>query len=303
MPFSARMLAVQRPIIPVVGELIRQHPGTISLGQGVVHYGPPQAALEHMRQGLSDPDIHKYKPVEGTAELVAAIEHKLLAENGIRTAPESRVVVTAGGTHEPVDPVRVLTNRSSGKQGFALAQAALDAGAEVTLIAAPSAVPIPTGLEYIPVEAASQMEQAVLKACQNADALLMAAAVADFRPVNPAAQKIKKSSGIEAIPLEPTTDILAAVAAQRGRTGLPLAVVGFAAETQNLLANAQAKLRAKRLDMIVANDVSAPGSGFAVDTNRVTLLYPSGKSEPIPLATKAEVAERVIAEVVTLLNK
>jgi len=214
-----------------------------------------------------------------------------------------RVVVTAGGTQEPVDPVRVLTNRSSGKQGFALAQAALDAGAEVTLIAAPSAVLIPTGLEYIPVEAASQMEQAVLKACQNADALLMAAAVADFRPVNPAAQKIKKSSGIEAIPLEPTTDILAAVAAQRGRTGLPLAVVGFAAETQNLLANAQAKLRAKRLDMIVANDVSAPGSGFTVDTNRVTLLYPSGKSEPIPLANKAEVAERVIAEVVTLLNK
>jgi aspartate/methionine/tyrosine aminotransferase len=97
MPLSARMLAVQRPIIPVVGELIRQHPGTISLGQGVVHYGPPQAALDHMRQGLSDPDIHKYKSVEGTAELVAAIEHKLLAENGIRTAPESRVVVTAGG--------------------------------------------------------------------------------------------------------------------------------------------------------------------------------------------------------------
>ncbi len=214
-----------------------------------------------------------------------------------------RVVVTAGGTQEPVDPVRVLTNRSSGKQGFALAQAALDAGADVTLIATPGALPIPAGLEYIPVEAASQMEQAVLKACQNADALLMAAAVADFRPVNPAAQKIKKSSGIEAISLEPTTDILAAVAAQRGRTGLPLAVVGFAAETQNLLANAQSKLRAKRLDMIAANDVSAPGSGFAVDTNRVTLLYPSGKSETLPLATKAEVAERIIAEVVTLLNK
>ena len=177
-----------------------------------------------------------------------------------------RVVVTAGGTQEPIDPVRVITNRSSGKQGFALAQA-------------------------------------VLQACQNADALLMAAAVADFHPASPAEQKIKKSNVINAIPLEATNDILAAIAAQRGRTGLPLVVVGFAAETQNLLANAQAKLRAKRLDLIVANDVSAPGAGFAVDTNRVTLLHAGGQTETLPLTSKAEVAERVVAEVVTLLSK
>ena len=214
-----------------------------------------------------------------------------------------RVVVTAGGTQEPIDPVRVITNRSSGKQGFALAQAALDAGAEVTLIAAPTALPIPSGLEHLPVETAAQMEQAVLQACQNADALLMAAAVADFRPASPAEQKIKKSNVINAIPLEATNDILAAIAAQRGRTGLPLVVVGFAAETQNLLSNAQAKLRAKRLDLIVANDVSAPGAGFAVDTNRVTLLHAGGQTETLPLTSKAEVAERVVAEVVTLLSK
>jgi phosphopantothenoylcysteine decarboxylase/phosphopantothenate--cysteine ligase len=212
-----------------------------------------------------------------------------------------RVVVTAGGTQEPIDPVRVITNRSSGKQGFALAQAALDLGAEVSLIAAPNALPVPVGVQYIPVGSAAEMEAAVLKACLSADALLMAAAVADFTPTHPAEQKIKKQAGVPRIELTPTNDILAAVATQRTQSGMPRAVFGFAAETQDLLNNAQVKLQAKKLDMIVANDVSAADAGFAVDTNRVTLLRADGSREALPLLSKDEVAEKIIQELVKLL--
>ncbi len=214
-----------------------------------------------------------------------------------------RVVVSAGGTQEPVDPVRILTNRSSGKQGYALAQAALDAGAEVTLISAPVSLESPDSVEFIQVTTASEMETAVLGACANADVLLMAAAVTDFRPASFARQKIKKISGLPSIELEETPDILAAVSAQRLQSGNPRLVVGFAAESQDLLTNAESKLKAKHLDLMVANDISQPGSGFSVDTNQVTLLYPDGQSTPLPLMTKTEVAERVIAEVIKLMPR
>jgi len=149
-----------------------------------------------------------------------------------------RVVVSAGGTQEPVDPVRVLTNRSSGKQGYALAQAALDAGAEVTLISAPTALAAPVGARLIPVQTAAEMEEAVLSTCIECDALLMAAAVADFRPARAAQQKIKKDQGAPVLELEPTHDILALVGLQRGQSGRPRVVMGFAAETESLLENA-----------------------------------------------------------------
>jgi len=214
-----------------------------------------------------------------------------------------RVVVTAGGTQEPIDPVRVITNRSSGKQGFALAQAALDQGAEVTLIAAPTAQPVPVGLEYIQVGSAAEMEIAVLKASQSADVLLMAAAVADFTPSHPAGQKIKKQAGAPKIDLKPTNDILAAIAMQRNQSGMPRVVFGFAAETQDLLDNAQAKLQAKKLDLIAANDVSAADAGFGVDTNRVTLLRADGSREALPLLSKDEVAEIIVKELIKILGK
>ena len=214
-----------------------------------------------------------------------------------------RLVVTAGGTHEPLDPIRFLTNRSSGKQGLALAQAALDLGADVTLIAAPVALPIPIGIEQIPVLTAAEMADAVLAASKNADALLMAAAVADFRPSQISDQKVKKEGGLASLALEPTTDILAAVASQRQETGQPRVVVGFAAETEHLLENATAKVQAKSLDLIVANDVSAADSGFGVDTNRVILLDAWGDSEPLPLMSKMAVAERVLDRVIKLLDK
>ena len=213
-----------------------------------------------------------------------------------------RLVVTAGGTQEPLDPVRYLTNRSSGKQGLSLAQAALDAGGDVTLIAAPVALSIPVGADHVPVRTAAEMAQAVLAASQDADALLMAAAVADFRPAQMAEQKVKKERGLASLGLEPTTDILAAVASQRPSSKHPRVVVGFAAETENLIDNAKAKLKAKTLDLIVANDVSAADSGFAVDTNRVILLDAWGDSEPLPLMSKTAVAERVIGRVTELLQ-
>ena len=214
-----------------------------------------------------------------------------------------RLVVTAGGTHEPLDPIRFLTNRSSGKQGLALAQAALDLGADVTLIAAPVALPIPNGVEYIPVRTAAEMADTVLAASKDTDALLMAAAVADFRPSQVADQKVKKERGLASVGLEPTTDILAAVADQRRETGHPRVVVGFAAETENLLDNAAAKIQAKSLDLIVANDIGAADSGFGVDTNRVILLDSWGDSEPLPLMSKTAVAERVLDRVVKLLKQ
>lgn len=214
-----------------------------------------------------------------------------------------RVLVTAGGTQEPVDPVRFLTNRSSGKQGLALAQAALDAGAEVTLIATPGVPRAPAGAGHQVVGTAAEMAEAVLQAAATADVLIMAAAVADFRPAHEAAEKIKRAEGTPVLALEPTVDILAAVGRQRRETGRPAVVVGFAAETQDLLDNARHKLQAKKLDLLAANDVSAADSGFGVDTNRVILLDAGGGTETLPLLTKAEVAERIVARIVALLGE
>jgi len=214
-----------------------------------------------------------------------------------------KVVVTAGGTQEPVDPVRFLTNRSSGKQGLALAQAALDRGADVTLIAAPITLPIPTGVELVSIRTAAEMTGAVLEARKDADALLMAAAVADFRPARVADQKVKKGRGdLAALELEPTTDILAAVADRRTETGMPRVVVGFAAETEDILENAKLKIQAKSLDLIAANDVSAVDSGFGVDTNRIVLIDASGRSESLPLMSKMAVAELLLDKVIGLLG-
>jgi phosphopantothenoylcysteine decarboxylase/phosphopantothenate--cysteine ligase len=215
-----------------------------------------------------------------------------------------RVVVTAGGTREPLDPVRVLTNRSSGKQGYALAQAALDAGADVTLISTMSQLPVPVGATFVPVETAAQMRDAVLQHIIGADALLMAAAVADYRPAEVATHKLKKS-GADAetriLTLVRAPDILSEVSQQRPCSGWPRVLVGFAAESEDLLHNAQEKLQRKGLDLIVANDITAPDAGFAVDTNRVTLLQAGGGVEPLELTSKARVAEHVIARVAHLL--
>lgn len=259
--------------------------------RGAVVVGPEEG---HLASGL----VARGRMTE-PKELLGHVRHQLSRGGPLQGR---KVVVTAGGTQEPVDPVRLLTNRSSGKQGFALAQAALDAGADATLIAAPTSLHVPIGVQHIPVRTAAEMAKAVLEACQQTDALLMAAAVADFRPAQAARQKLKKEQGLPTLTLEPTTDILAAVAAQRRESGQPHVVVGFAAETEHVIENAQAKLQAKALDLIVANDVSSSDSGFGVDTNRVILLDRWGESLPLPLLSKTEVAERVVERVISLLS-
>jgi len=214
------------------------------------------------------------------------------------------VVVTAGGTHEPIDPVRYITNRSSGKQGYAIAQAAIDAGARVTLISTAGALATPVGATLIAVETAAQMAEAVFREAEAADVLIMAAAVADYRAALVSDQKIKKQAqGTElSLTLMQNPDILATVGARREATGFPRVLVGFAAETQDLIANAQHKLQAKHADLIVANDVSVPGLGFGAEANRVTLLSRDREPIAVPQQSKAAIAELLIAQVAKLLT-
>ncbi len=197
------------------------------------------------------------------------------------------IVVTAGGTQEPIDPVRHIGNRSSGKMGYAIAEVARGRGAKVTLITAPTALPEPPNIKIIHIITADEMRQAVLKATKGANALIMAAAVSDYRVEGPAEQKIKREHGKIILELTPTADILSEVPDS-------LVKVGFAAESENLIINAKIKLEGKRLDMIVANDITDPESGFDVDTNRVTLIDKTGKVEELPLMSKREVAEIIL---------
>lgn len=233
-----------------------------------------------------------------TPKLLGAIR-AVLARDGILAG--RRVVVTAGGTREPLDPVRYLTNRSSGKQGYALAQAALDAGAQVTLISAARSLETPFGAELIPVETARQMQAAVLERAASADALIMAAAVADFRPRTTSEQKIKKSDEL-ALQLDKNPDILLSVRERRLESRFPRVVVGFAAESQNLAALAREKLERKGLDLLVANDISAPDAGFDLDINHV-LIFDARGGDPVELAaSKAQVSEEIIRRVAALLD-
>jgi phosphopantothenoylcysteine decarboxylase/phosphopantothenate--cysteine ligase len=204
------------------------------------------------------------------------------------------VLVTAGGTREPIDAVRVITNRSSGKQGYAVAAEAARRGAKVTLVSTITGS-VPAGVDVIPVDTAAEMAEAVFGRAEQADVVVMAAAVADFRPVAPAAGKLKKDAGPPRIELEPTVDILAELGSRK-RPGQVL--VGFAAETANVAEHAADKLRRKHLDLIVANDVSAPGVGFEHDTNAVTIIDRDGMVQNVPLADKRQVAAAVLDAVV-----
>lgn len=293
-------LAARCPVLvaPAMDGGMFEHPATQAnletlRRRGVQILGPAQGRMASGLMGLG----RMLEPAEilGQARLALSRGGPLAGRH---------VVVSAGGTQEPLDPVRYLTNRSSGKQGFALAQAALDLGARVSLVVGATAalLPTPAGAERTDVETAAQMAEAVLGLCQEADVLIMAAAVADFRPREVRAHKIKKGA-LPQVELEPTQDILLAVAEGRRRVGQPKVVVGFAAESERLLENAQDKLERKGLSMIVANDISAPDAGFAVDTNRVLLLLPGGVVEPLPLMAKSEVAHAILEWVIRLLAR
>ncbi|HSS01244.1 MAG TPA: bifunctional phosphopantothenoylcysteine decarboxylase/phosphopantothenate--cysteine ligase CoaBC [Kofleriaceae bacterium] len=230
------------------------------------------------------------------ADIVEAAAHVLSPQD----LAGKRIVVTAGPTYAPIDPARFIGNRSSGKMGAALAAAAQRRGADVTLLLGPSGLTPPVGVTTVTIETAAQLEMALTAAAANADVIIMAAAVADYRVARPAEHKLKRSQ------LGPSTDLslvanpdlLANLGKRRGRNTTPL-LVGFAAETQDVVANAQSKLAAKRCDMVVANDVSEPGAGFAVDTNRVTVVDPHSVVE-LPAGTKAEVAHRILDRILAL---
>ena len=261
-----------------------QHNVAVLAGRGVVVVEPDEGRLAGGDNGkgrLASPEV-----------IVAAIERTL----GPGDLAALRVVVTAGGTREPIDAVRVIANRSSGKQGYAIAAEAASRGARVTLISTVE-LPTPSGVTLVSVETAAEMEAAVNSAAESADVVVMAAAVADFRPKVVAEHKLKKDLGPPDILLEPTPDILAGLGARK-RSGQTL--VGFAAETNDLHANAMSKLRRKNLDLIVANDVSATGVGFQYDTNAVCILRPDSATVSISLTDKRSIARAVLDAVVEI---
>jgi len=227
-----------------------------------------------------------------TETIIATIQ-QVLGRSG--DLPGKRIVVTAGGTQEPIDPVRHIGNRSSGKMGYAMAEAARDRGATVSLITAPTSLPQPVGMEVVHIKTAAELKEAVAKAVSQADALIMAAAVADYQPRSVAKAKIKKEAPSLTLELIRTPDILTEVKGNFLR-------VGFAAESQDIVTNARQKLEKKQLDIIIANDITDPSSGFGVDTNKVTLIDRDGKVESLPLLTKREVADKILDKVVELLK-
>ena len=291
-------LATQAPLIlaPAMDGGMYDAPATQAnlatlLERGATVIGPAEG---HLASGLSGRG-RMLEPNEIIGHL-----RLILGRAGLLAA--KKVVISAGGTQEPLDPVRVLTNRSSGKQGYALAQAALDAGAQVTLVTAPTSLTPPVGARVVHAQTARQMLEAVLAESSDAEALVMAAAIADFRPKLSAPGKMKKRDGIPQVTLEATEDVLEAVSTQKSKKKRPRVTVGFAAESQDLLANASEKLKSKKLDLIVANDISATDAGFGAETNRVTLLFANGKQESLPLMSKIEVAETIIVRLAALLE-
>lgn len=269
------------------------------------HHMWANAATQANVQTLRQRGMHILEPVQGPLASGAVgwgrMQEAEAIVNAVRTllAPGllagKHIVVTAGGTQEPIDPVRYVGNRSSGKMGIALAEAAAALGARVTLLYAAIGVPVPGGIEARHTPTAQEMASAVREAAGQADALIMAAAVADYRPAKIAPQKIKKSAALR-VDFEPTTDILASIA------DLPLVKVGFAAETERLVDSARDKLARKRLDLIVGNDVTAAGSGFGADTNQVVLVDRNGAVEELPLLSKREVAAHIMSRVQELLQ-
>ena len=295
---SVTALAMRSPLLiaPAMDGGMYDHPATQEnietlKKRGATFIGPAEG---HLASGLSGVG----RMLE-TAEIIGHIRLVLGREGPLAG---KQIVVTAGGTQEPLDPVRVITNRSSGKQGYALAQTALEMGAQVTLITTPTGLTPPIGARLVPVQTAKQMLEAVLEESALCDALVMAAAVADFRPKNTARDKIKKEGGIPQIELEATEDILKTVAETRAESQCPRVVVGFAAESRDLLENAAHKLKSKGLDFIAANDISAMNAGFAVETNRVTLLFKDGRKDILSLMSKSEVSEVILGWVSKLLE-
>lgn len=252
------------------------------LRQRATIVGPATGALA---EGPSDRPGRMSEP-----EVIMAHAERMLQRGGSHLDGK-RIIVTAGPTRESIDPVRVISNRSSGRMGFALAQAAWARGADVLLISGPSALAAPEGVEVLRIESTAELASAVEAALPGADAMIMAAAPADYRPAKPAEGKQARGQGAVTMELEPTPDVLASTIGRRKPGAI---IVGFALETGSAMARAQQKLSGKQLDLIVVNDALEPGAGFEVATNRVTLLGKDGSVTELPLASKHEVAHAIL---------
>lgn len=289
---TTTILATQAPVIvaPAMDANMYENAATQANvatleGRGFVFAGPAKGRLASGLMGLG-------RMVE-TDDLLGCIKVVLGRDGDLANR---KVVVSAGGTQEPIDPVRVIANHSTGKMGYALAEAARDRGAEVSLVTTPTALEDPFGVNVIKVRTALEMRSVLMHQCTNANALIMAAAVADWRPAESADHKLKKgASDTWSIDLVKNPDILAEIA------GEGLIKVGFAAESEDLLANAQLKLVSKGLHLIAANNITASDSGFGTDTNRVILLDREGQATELPLLTKYEVSHEILDRVAKIL--
>jgi phosphopantothenoylcysteine decarboxylase/phosphopantothenate--cysteine ligase len=293
---SALLLANTAPVllVPAMNDHMWAHPQTRA---NVSH-------LESLGYSVLPPDDGMLAVGEGSGpgrmpepETIFAHVMRLIAPR--RGLAGKRVVVTAGPTREPIDPVRYISNHSSGKMGVRIAEAAWRRGADVALVAGPLSIPLPVGPVIQRVETTEEMARAVEGQLPSADVLIMAAAPADFRPADPAPQKLKKQQHGKSLALMGTPDILKTTAAARKSGAV---IVGFALETQDVIANGREKLAEKQLDMIVANDATEAGAGFGVDTNRVTLVLSDGREEHLPLMSKADVADAILDRVEALLG-
>ena len=285
-PLTTTIVAAKCPLVvaPAMDGNMFDHPATQAnlatlKERGVVIAGP---GIGRLASGLSG-----VGRLLETPELVGHISYAMGKDGDLAGRT---VVVSAGGTMEPIDPVRVITNHSSGKMGYALAEAARDRGADVVLVTAPTSLADPALVKVVQVRTAEEMGQAIQEHVTKADALVMAAAVADYRPTETAGQKIKKADDDLNISLAKTTDILKSAKGNFVR-------VGFAAESQNLVENAKAKVGSKNLDLIAANDITAEGSGFGSDTNKVTLIDRDLAVEELPLLSKYEVSNQILDRV------
>jgi phosphopantothenoylcysteine decarboxylase/phosphopantothenate--cysteine ligase len=288
------LLATRAPVVvcPAMHAEMWEHPSVVEniavLRERGVHIVEPTEGR------LAGGDIGKGRLADPASIIEAAA--RVLGPNDMEG---TSIVVSAGGTREPIDAVRVIANRSSGKQGYAIAAEAASRGASVTLVSTAS-LPAPYGVKVLQVETAAEMKVQMERTAADHDIIVMAAAVADFRPVKPAGGKLKKHAGPPEITLEPTPDILAELGSAKREGQI---IVGFAAETDDLLSNASKKLSAKKLDLIIANDVSASRVGFGHDTNAVTLLRPDAEPVEIDLASKRDVARAAIDVIVTIRNR
>ena len=287
---TATLLASRAPVIlcPAMHTEMWEHPAVQENIRTLQNRGVTVVAPEDGK--LAGGDIGKGRLASPNA-IVSAVEQTLTLDD----LAEFKILITAGGTREPIDPVRYITNRSTGKQGYALAEAAVARGAAVTLVSTVDRE-APIGVEVKHAETASDLRSAVMSCAENYDVIIMAAAVADFQPSLPADRKLKKSEQMSSLEVEPTHDFL--IDLGKGKSSHQI-IVGFAAETEELERNAKEKLQKKNLDLIVANDVSAPDTGFAHDTNEVLLITGDEKTN-VPLASKRVVADKILDAVLGL---